>query len=370
MDYRHMWMQMSAEMGKRRVTGLAGDMPRGGSLASLSGDLTYVGSSRVPMKDGIYAEVYLTTDRPASGSPPSDRAPDGTVGNGAYWLIGPRARRLVFLHPMRMIAFLGGDSEDVLNTIKRVPAAQIEKYPIVTSDEELFVAAAGQAPTVSPEEQEQVDSGRGIQHSTRAQTVDTIPTWVIAVGGVAVAGIIGLLVWKKFGGRKRVASGGQSVSGHDDDGDEDESVSETKYKFYVIDKKTHEIIAGNEYKEDAKDAAENSGAGSSVKVVSWKSIPQGKREAWHRENDVMDRFYCGSQKKTSLHGASSQFKIKKKLATSGSLESLKRLIAEFYATKPERIAFIDQGSHWQVQSGEKVVTPIVVQNGKRFVFGT
>jgi len=62
-------------------------------------------------------------------------------------------------------------------------------------------------------------------------------------------------------------------------------------------------------------------------------------------------------------------KITKKLATSGSLEELKMLVAEFYATKPDRITFIAKDTHWQVQSGEKVVTPIVVQVGKRFVFG-
>jgi hypothetical protein len=71
----------------------------------------------------------------------------------------------------------------------------------------------------------------------------------------------------------------------------------------------------------------------------------------------------------SLLEAVAKPKITKKLATSGSLEELKKLIAEFYASKPERISFIDKDTHWQVQSGEKVVTPIVVQNGKRFVFG-
>lgn len=63
-------------------------------------------------------------------------------------------------------------------------------------------------------------------------------------------------------------------------------------------------------------------------------------------------------------------KIAKKLATSGSLEELKKLIAEFYYSKPERITFTDRGTHWQVQSGEKVMSPIIVQQGKRFVFGT
>ena len=62
-------------------------------------------------------------------------------------------------------------------------------------------------------------------------------------------------------------------------------------------------------------------------------------------------------------------KISKKLATSGSLEEMKKLIAEFYYSQPERITYIDHETYWQVKSGEKVVTPIVVQQGKRFVFG-
>lgn len=62
-------------------------------------------------------------------------------------------------------------------------------------------------------------------------------------------------------------------------------------------------------------------------------------------------------------------KITKKLATSGTLDGLRGLVAEFYATRPECIALIDQGSHWQVQSGAKVVTPIVIRTSKRFVFG-
>jgi hypothetical protein len=63
-------------------------------------------------------------------------------------------------------------------------------------------------------------------------------------------------------------------------------------------------------------------------------------------------------------------KITKKLATSDSLDELTKLIAEFYYSKPERITFTDHETHWKVQNGEKVVTPIVVQQGKRFVFGT
>lgn len=62
-------------------------------------------------------------------------------------------------------------------------------------------------------------------------------------------------------------------------------------------------------------------------------------------------------------------KLSLKLATSGSLESMRKLIAEFYACKPDRITFIDRHTHWAVQSGSKEVTPIVVQDGKRFVFG-
>lgn len=62
-------------------------------------------------------------------------------------------------------------------------------------------------------------------------------------------------------------------------------------------------------------------------------------------------------------------KVEKKMASSGSLEALKALVAEFYYTTPDRITFIDSGSHWQVMSGAKLVTPIVVRQGKRFVFG-
>jgi len=62
-------------------------------------------------------------------------------------------------------------------------------------------------------------------------------------------------------------------------------------------------------------------------------------------------------------------KIARKLATAGSLEDVKKLIAQFYASTPDRITLIDHGTHWQVQSGERVVTPIVVQQGKRFIFG-
>lgn len=62
-------------------------------------------------------------------------------------------------------------------------------------------------------------------------------------------------------------------------------------------------------------------------------------------------------------------KLRLKLATSGSLEGMRKLIANFYACKPDRITFIDRHAFWAVQSGEKGVDPIVVQNGKRFEFG-
>ncbi len=62
-------------------------------------------------------------------------------------------------------------------------------------------------------------------------------------------------------------------------------------------------------------------------------------------------------------------KLSLKLATSGSLESMRKLIAEFYVCKPDRITFIDRHTFWAVQNGEKKMAPIVVQEGKRFVFG-
>jgi hypothetical protein len=59
----------------------------------------------------------------------------------------------------------------------------------------------------------------------------------------------------------------------------------------------------------------------------------------------------------------------KKLASAGSLDALKKLIAEFYATGAERITLTEKGDYWSVQSGEKPVTPVVAKVGKRFVFG-
>ena len=62
-------------------------------------------------------------------------------------------------------------------------------------------------------------------------------------------------------------------------------------------------------------------------------------------------------------------KVSLKLGTSGSLESMRKVIAEFYVCKPDRITFVDHHMFWGVKSGEKEVTPIVIQDGKRFVFG-
>jgi len=66
-----------------------------------------------------------------------------------------------------------------------------------------------------------------------------------------------------------------------------------------------------------------------------------------------------------------QLQIKQKLASSGSLNEtgIKKLIAEYYYSRPERITLIDQGTHWQVKNGEKLVSPVVVKQGKRYVFG-
>jgi len=62
-------------------------------------------------------------------------------------------------------------------------------------------------------------------------------------------------------------------------------------------------------------------------------------------------------------------KIEKKLATSGSLEEMKKLIAQFYYSTPDRITYVEHETHWKVKNGEKEVTPVVVRQGKRFVFG-
>lgn len=59
-----------------------------------------------------------------------------------------------------------------------------------------------------------------------------------------------------------------------------------------------------------------------------------------------------------------------KIASSGTLEALRGLIADFYATKPARITIAWVGTHWQVWVGEKEMTPIVTHKRGRFVFGT
>lgn len=65
-----------------------------------------------------------------------------------------------------------------------------------------------------------------------------------------------------------------------------------------------------------------------------------------------------------------KIKIKMKLASSGSLDGIRQLIAEFYVTTPDRIGLTREEKFWKVTSGDKSVTPVVVQQGRRFVFGT
>ncbi len=70
-------------------------------------------------------------------------------------------------------------------------------------------------------------------------------------------------------------------------------------------------------------------------------------------------------------------KLKQKLASSGSLEGLKKLVAEFYCCLPVKVQFSSFGDHYSVGLQDpgrldnplKVMVPVVVQQGRRFVFG-
>lgn len=62
-------------------------------------------------------------------------------------------------------------------------------------------------------------------------------------------------------------------------------------------------------------------------------------------------------------------KISQKIASSGSLDELKKLIAKFYVTTPDRIRLSEGAGCWLVMVGEKPVRPLVAQSGKRYVFG-
>jgi hypothetical protein len=75
------------------------------------------------------------------------------------------------------------------------------------------------------------------------------------------------------------------------------------------------------------------------------------------------------EKSNPRHGNPGAVKLSQKLASAGSLDALRSLIAQFYYSTPDRIVLTDAQSHWQVQNGDKRVSPIVVRQGKRFVFG-
>lgn len=68
-------------------------------------------------------------------------------------------------------------------------------------------------------------------------------------------------------------------------------------------------------------------------------------------------------------GAMRKVRIGQKLASTGSLEALKGLVAEFYVTTPERIRFSEGAGCWLVMVGEKPVATVVVEAGRRFIFG-
>lgn len=54
-------------------------------------------------------------------------------------------------------------------------------------------------------------------------------------------------------------------------------------------------------------------------------------------------------------------------ASAGDLTSIKKLIAEFYYTTPDKITFSESG---QVVNNGKVLKTVITQRKKRYYFGT
>lgn len=54
-------------------------------------------------------------------------------------------------------------------------------------------------------------------------------------------------------------------------------------------------------------------------------------------------------------------------ASAGDLTSIKRLIADFYYTTPDKITFLESG---QVVNNGKPLKTVIMQKKKRYYFGT
>lgn len=54
-------------------------------------------------------------------------------------------------------------------------------------------------------------------------------------------------------------------------------------------------------------------------------------------------------------------------ASAGDLTSMKKLVAEFYYTTPDKITFLESG---QVVNNRKLCKTVITQKKKRYYFGT
>lgn len=71
------------------------------------------------------------------------------------------------------------------------------------------------------------------------------------------------------------------------------------YTYYLIDKTTGEIKGGYEYKDDAKDAAQDV---PNTKVVHKRSISPALRENYHRQNRIMSKLGGHGRRGSSTYG--------------------------------------------------------------------
>lgn len=80
----------------------------------------------------------------------------------------------------------------------------------------------------------------------------------------------------------------ENADGEDED-DGDEGIAGVRdYNYFVVDKETNEVYAGNEYKEDALDEAQNIPEAGRVKVVARRNVNPDALKAFEARNPDTD----------------------------------------------------------------------------------
>lgn len=67
--------------------------------------------------------------------------------------------------------------------------------------------------------------------------------------------------------------------------------SDEHYNHYLVHSGTGKVHGGYEYKQDAHDAAKDHEHAGSLKVTHRSRVPHAAKEAFHRENDAMDKLH-------------------------------------------------------------------------------